>query len=216
MYYGNMAMAVDGGAVDAILAYIRRNDLTLAFVTNTHDHGDHVIGTPELVKASGAAYLDHHLFSDGETIDLNGKPVTVRRTPGHTLDSVVFCAEDFMVTGDTLFNGTIGNCFSGDVRTFYHSICLLMAYPPNTRIYAGHDYVAESLAFARHLTPNNPAIDAYAARYDKTHVCSTLSDEMAVNPYLRFNDPEMIALLKLNGLPTATEYQRWEGVMSLA
>jgi hydroxyacylglutathione hydrolase len=75
--------------------------------------------------------------------------------------------------------------------------------------------VAASLAFARHLTPQNSAIDAFSARYDKNHVVSTLNDELTVNPYLRFNDPEIISLLQSRGLPTATEYQRWEGIMSL-
>jgi hydroxyacylglutathione hydrolase len=131
------------------------------------------------------------------------------------MDSVTFAAADILITGDTLFNGTVGNCFSGDLNAFYRSIRLLIGYPGNYRVYAGHDYVTESLAFARHLTPGNRAIDAYAARYDKNHVVSTLDDELAVNPYLRFNDPEMISLLELKGLPTATEYQRWEGIMSL-
>ncbi|BBO82963.1 MBL fold metallo-hydrolase [Desulfosarcina ovata] len=209
------AMAIDGGAVDAIMDYVRAHDLTLKRVTNTHNHGDHTTGTRRLVERSGADYLDHRQFADGETIDLDGRAVTVRRTPGHTMDSVTFVAGGVMVTGDTLFNGTVGNCFSGDLRAFYDSIRRLMAYPATTRIYAGHDYVAASLAFARHLTPHNHAIDAYAARYDNTHVVSTLADEMAVNPYLRFNDPEMIALLESRGLPTGDEYQRWEGIMSL-
>jgi hydroxyacylglutathione hydrolase len=65
------------------------------------------------------------------------------------------------------------------------------------------------------LTPYNRAIDAYASRYDKHHVVSTLEDELAVNPYLRFNDPEIIHLLESKGLPTDTEYQRWEGIMSI-
>ena len=65
------------------------------------------------------------------------------------------------------------------------------------------------------MTPDNSAIDAYAAHYDKRHVVSTLNDDLAVNPYLRFNDPEIIRLLKSKGLPTGTEYQRWEGIMSI-
>ena len=136
-------------------------------------------------------------------------------TPGHTEDSVIFATDECLITGDTLFNGTVGNCFSGDLKAFYRSILLLMSYPGSTRIYAGHDYVAASLAFARQLTPNNRAIDAYADRYDKNHVVSSLDDERAVNPYLRFNDPEIIHLLESEGLPTETEYQRWEGIMSI-
>ena len=184
-------------------------------MTNTHGHGDHTTGTRQLAEASGAVHLDHRRFADGQTIDLGGQPVTVRLTPGHTADSVSFAADNFLVTGDTLFNATVGNCFSGDLRAFYRSICLIMDYPETARIYAGHDYVNESLAFARHLTPDNPAIDDYAARYDKHHVVSTLADERAVNPYLRFNDPEIIRLLESRGLSVNTAYQRWEGIMSI-
>ena len=215
LYTGTCALAIDGGAVDEILSFVRENGLTLAQVTNTHGHADHTAGTRHLAKASGAVHLDHHRFADGHTIDLNGETVTVRLTPGHTADSVIFAADDFLITGDTLFNGTVGNCFSGDLKAFYRSILLLMSYSGTTRIYAGHDYVAASLAFARHLTPDNSAIDAYAAHYDKRHVVSTLNDDLAVNPYLRFNDPEIIRLLKSKGLPTGTEYQRWEGIMSV-
>lgn len=215
LYAGTRALAIDGGAVDEIMAFVRKNGLTLETVTNTHGHGDHTVGTRQLAKAAGAVHLDHRRFTDGHTIDLNGETTTVRLTPGHTMDSVVFAADGFLVTGDTLFNGTVGNCFSGDLKAFYRSILLLMGYPGSTRIYAGHDYVSASLAFARHLTPDNRAIDVYAARYDKNHVTSTLDDERAVNPYLRFNDPAFIHLLESQGLPTDTEYQRWEGVMSL-
>jgi hydroxyacylglutathione hydrolase len=215
LYGGAHALAIDGGAVAEIMAFVRQKGLTLATVTNTHGHGDHTTGTRQLAKAAGAVHLDHRRFADGDTLDLEGETVTVRMTPGHTADSVTFATDDCLVTGDTLFNGTVGNCFSGDLKAFYRSICLLMGYPGTTRIYAGHDYVAASLAFARHLTPDNPAIDAYAERYDRNHVVSTLNDERAVNPYLRFNDPEIIRLLASKGLPTETEYQRWEGIMSI-
>jgi hydroxyacylglutathione hydrolase len=211
----NRALAIDGGATDDILTYVRENRLALDRVTNTHSHGDHTQGTRQLAQATGAALLDHRRFADGQTIDLDGQRITVRLTPGHTDDSVSFAADDFLITGDTLFNYTVGNCFSGDLKAFYDSIRLLTSYPGTARIYAGHDYVAASLAFARHLTPNNSAIDACWARYDQHHVVSTLNDELAVNPYLRFNDPEIVSLIKAEGFSTATEYQRWEGVMSL-
>ena len=215
LYAGTRALAIDGGAVDEIMAFVRQTGLTLETVTNTHGHGDHTTGTRQLAKAAGAVYLDHRRFHDGDTLTLDDETVTVRLTPGHTADSVTFATDDCLVTGDTLFNGTVGNCFSGDLKAFYRSILLLMGYPGNFRVYAGHDYVAASLAFARHLTPDNPAIDAYANRYDRNHVTSTLDDERAVNPYLRFNDPEIIRLLESKGLPTGTEYQRWEGIMSV-
>lgn len=215
LYSGAHALAIDGGAVDEIMAFVRRNGLKLVTVTNTHGHGDHTTGTRRLAEAAGAVYLDHRRFIEGQKIMTEREGATVRLTPGHTTDSVTFAIDGCLITGDTLFNGTVGNCFSGDLKAFYRSILLLMGYPGTTRIYSGHDYVEASLAFARQLAPGNPAIDAYADRYDKNHVTSTLDDERAVNPYLRFNDPEIIRLLESKGLPTGTEYQRWEGIMSI-
>jgi hydroxyacylglutathione hydrolase len=209
------AMAIDGGACDDILAFVQARELSLEAVTHTHGHGDHTTGTRQLAESAGARHLDHRRFTDGQRLDLDGEALTVRLTPGHTADSVSFAGDGWLVTGDTLFNGTVGNCFSGDLKAFYRSIRLLTAYPATTRIYAGHDYVNESLAFARQLTPGNSAIDAYARKYDPAHVVSTLEDELSVNPYLRYNAPEIVSLLASRGLPTETDYQRWEGIMSI-
>ena len=120
-----------------------------------------------------------------------------------------------LITGDTLFNGTVGNCFSGDLKRFYDSIKLLMGFPGETIIYAGHDYVQESMAFAKNLEPDNRDIDLFLKKYDPEHVYSTIDEELKINPYLRFNESKIITLLKSKGLPVATEYERWESLMSI-
>ena len=42
-----------------------------------------------------------------------------------------------------------------------------------------------------------------------------LADEKRVNPYLRFEQPSIVALLAARGLPVATERDRWRSLMSL-
>jgi hydroxyacylglutathione hydrolase len=118
-----------------------------------------------------------------------------------------------LITGDTLFNGTVGNCFSGDLAAFYDSLTTLMAYPAETRIYAGHDYVRDAMAFARLVTPDHPHIQAYLDAYDPNHVVSVLAEELKVDPYLRFDAPDIIAFLKGKGLPVDSAFERWEGMM---
>ncbi|MBI9084811.1 MAG: MBL fold metallo-hydrolase [Desulfobacterales bacterium] len=212
---GRAAMAVDGGAVAAISAYIADHGLVLETVIHTHAHPDHTQGARELAEATGAKRVDHRGIADGATISLGRGRVQVLHTPGHTEDSVSFAAGNALITGDTLFNGTIGNCFSGDLEAFYRSLKRLMAFAPQTKIYGGHDYVRESMAFARTLEPDNPRIDEYLAARNPYCVVSTLADELAVNPYLRFNAPAMVALLKERGLAVDTEYQRWHSLMAL-
>lgn len=90
-----------------------------------------------------------------------------------------------------------------------------MALPGDTLIYAGHDYVRDSVALAEQLEPGNPDIERFRQAYDPGHVYSTLAEEWKVNPYLRFNAPAIIALLKERDLPVATEEERWLSLMSL-
>jgi hydroxyacylglutathione hydrolase len=215
IYGRRTALAVDGGAVAEINAFLETNHLDLLYLTNTHLHPDHTLGNQALLDASRAEWLDPRDLPERPAIEIGGQPIQAIRTPGHTDDSITFCAANVLITGDTLFNGTIGNCFSGDLHSFYESIKKLMTWPAETLIYAGHDYVSDSMAFARTLEPRNTAIDAYWQTYDSTHVYSRLADELQVNPYLRFNTEGLQALLVQKGFPVDTEYQRWEGVMAL-
>ena len=209
------AMAIDGGAWKEILSFLKNNDLTLEFITNTHSHYDHTPGNDQLLKATGAIFLNSATLPDNHKIIIEGETVLVYRTPGHTDDSVCFHTGDILITGDTLFNGTIGNCFSGDQKSFYKSIKRLMALPDDTKIYAGHDYIRDSLAFAKHLEPNNKNIERFWSAYDSDHAYSTMADERQINPYLRFNEESIINLLKVNNLSCATEWERWESLMSI-
>jgi len=215
LYGRRAALAIDGVAGEEILAFLHRHDLALAGITNTHGHYDHTAGNDELHRRTGAPLWDHREFPDGGIINIEGKEVRIYRTPGHTADSVCFHAGGILVTGDTLFNGTVGNCFSGDLRAFFRSVKRLMILPAPTLVYAGHDYVRDSLALAAQLEPDNPDLARYRQAYDPGHVYSTLGEELQVNPYLRYNAPAIVALLKEHGLPVATEEERWLSLMSL-
>jgi Zn-dependent hydrolases, including glyoxylases len=216
LVYGKTeAMAIDGGAWQEILAFLESNNLTLIFITNTHQHYDHTPGNEHLLRKTKAKFLNSSNLADNEEIFIDGEAVVVYRTPGHTSDSICFYTGNSLITGDTLFNGTIGNCFSGDQKSFYQSIKRLMALPDDTKIYAGHDYIRDSLAFAKHLEPDNKEIDRFWNSYDPDNVYSTLADERKINPYLRFNEEPIINLLKANNLRHATGWERWESLMSI-
>ncbi|MBW2366933.1 MAG: hydroxyacylglutathione hydrolase [Deltaproteobacteria bacterium] len=215
IYGRHQALAIDAGAPDDMFAFMRSRDIALTHVTNTHSHADHTTGNNTLQRLSGAEYRSPDTCANLGEIKLDDTPVRIYPTPGHTLDSVTFHVGDIIITGDTLFNGTVGNCFSGDLRAFHESINLLMALPDQTIVYAGHDYVAESMAFAREIEPDNAHIDAYLETVDPAHVRSNLAAERLVNPYVRFNDGAIIEILDKLGLSTQSEYDRWESMMSL-
>jgi hydroxyacylglutathione hydrolase len=209
------AMAVDGGAWQEILEFVNGHSLKLLYVTHTHRHHDHIEGSEQLLEKSGARLLDFHGLQDGAAIELDGEPVRVYRTPGHSVDSVCFHAGRYLLSGDTLFNGTIGNCFSGNLRAFYESVLRLMALPEDTVVFPGHDYVEPAIVFARSLEPGNRDLDAYMSHYEPDCVRSLLRDELKVNPYMRFNDPKLIEILKKRGLPVDTGWERWQSLMAI-
>lgn len=215
IYGKKQAVAIDGGAWEEILLLLEQNNLMLSFVTNTHQHMDHTSGNDQLLRSTKARFLDYADLTDNKEITISGEKIIVYRTPGHSTDSVCFYTGKYLISGDTLFNGTVGNCFSNDQKGFYLSVKRLMPLPADTIIYAGHDYVRDSLAFARKLEPNNKDIDNFRKSYDANHVFSTMADERRINPYLRFNEEPIIKLLKMKGLPCATEWERWQSLMSI-
>ncbi|MFA5284392.1 MAG: MBL fold metallo-hydrolase [Smithellaceae bacterium] len=215
LYGKTEAIAIDGGAWQEILSFLKQHHLTLRYVTNTHLHYDHTPGNDSLLEKTKAEFLDCATLADNEEIFVDGEPVVVYRTPGHSKDSICFHAGNNLVTGDTLFNATVGNCFTGDLKGFFNSIKRLMALPDDTRIFAGHDYVRDSLAFAKHLEPQNKDIERFRQSCDPDFLYSTLAEERKINPYLRFNEPPILKLIQDRHLPHATEWERWQSLMAI-
>jgi hydroxyacylglutathione hydrolase len=214
IYLERNAVAVDGGAVDDILSFIRANDINLRYVVNTHSHGDHTVGNSRLLRESVAGFIGYkELINNG--LELDNEPVHVYKTPGHTADSVIFHVGNNLITGDTLFIGKVGRCFSGDVMGFLKSVKLIMGLPPDTVFYPGHDYVEEYMDFIKGLEPDNRYVDEFLKRYNPDIISSTIEEELKLNPFLRFNQPEIVSLLKERGLPVDNELDRWRSMLSL-
>lgn len=73
--------------------------------------------------------------------NLGGIRFTVVPTPGHSIGSVSFIFDDFVVTGDALFKGSIGrtDLHTGDMQQLLHSITTyLFTLPDEFPAYPGH------------------------------------------------------------------------------
>ncbi|WP_297517351.1 MBL fold metallo-hydrolase [uncultured Clostridium sp.] len=143
----NEAVIFDPGAQEnLIFAVVERLNIKPVMILLTHGHFDHV-GSVEAVRSKynipfyinktdeEMQKVDNQLFmnivkadnylNDGDKITFgNGKEIKVITTPGHTPGGVCFLCEDILVTGDTLFNGSIGRTdfTGGDFNTLISSI----------------------------------------------------------------------------------------------
>lgn len=113
------ALIIDPGLItESIISRIEDNHLSLDAVLITHNHGSHVNGLKTLRKIYSPKILaaDWEVAGNDTTVltadgnmfvaDLVVRYMTV---PGHTADSVVYCIEDIMFTGDVLSAGAIGS-----------------------------------------------------------------------------------------------------------
>ena len=92
---------------------------------------------------------DGHVFdallNEGDTLPLGNLEIRVLHTPGHTPACVTYLIDDMAFVGDTLFMPDYGTARAdfpgGDARALYRSIRKILALPPETRIFVGHDYL---------------------------------------------------------------------------
>jgi len=85
------------------------------------------------------------LFADGDTFTIGALPVRVMLSPGHTLASITYLVgDDAAFVHDTLMMPDSGSARAdfpgGDAATLYRSIRRILALPPQTRLFVGHDY----------------------------------------------------------------------------
>lgn len=84
------------------------------------------------------------LFAAGERFAIGDVPVEVMYSPGHTLASITYLAGDAAFIHDTIFmpdGGTARADFpGGSAARLWQSIQEILALPPRTRLFTGHDY----------------------------------------------------------------------------
>ena len=91
------------------------------------------------------------LFADGDTFKIGSLDVRVMLSPGHTLGSITYIVgDDAAFVHDTLMYPDSGSSRAdfpgGDAATLYRSIQAILALPPQTRLFVGHDYCKDGRA----------------------------------------------------------------------
>ena len=212
---GDRAAAIDGGSARAILDFLESESLILEYVLNTHEHSDHTPGNGKLLKETSAKNIRPAELCEIVHLPVGAERLEIFPTPGHTEDSIVFLADDWLITGDTLFNGTVGNCYTRDYERYFNSLEKILSFPAETRIFAGHDLIDYALGVAERIDPDNPYISSYRASCNPDFVYSTLKMELKVNPFVRFNDPSLDDFRKGLNMDLGSPYLNWRAMMSV-
>lgn len=216
---GSQAVVVDPGDAAPVRHHCEAAGLELSQIWITHHHPDHVGGVAALrqlwsdltVSApADSPFTDcDRALREGDTVDAFGVVFDVLPVPGHTLDHIALVAlkhsPPLLFCGDTLFAGGCGRLFEGSPEQMYRSLSRLTALPADTAVYCAHEYTGANLAFAHAVEPGNPAVATRIAEVEATRaadrptVPSSIALELATNPFLRCDQPELRESARRNG-----------------
>lgn len=134
--YDPAAGRTDTSSADAIIAWVKDQDLTVAWILESHVHADHLSAAPYLQQHLGGkigiganitivqntfgkifnegtqfqrdgSQFDA-LFADGDTFHIGQLRADVLHTPGHTPACLTYVVGDAAFVGDTLFMPDFG------------------------------------------------------------------------------------------------------------
>lgn len=156
-------------SAEKIVSYLQAHKLTPTQILLTHSHWDHIGDVAPLLKQyplkvlihpddvpnlehpgsdglpcwiSISGVKPHQLIHEGDVIEVGNLRLHVIETPGHTPGGVSFYDKESEVlfSGDTLFQGTIGNLsFPTSVpNLMWKSLEKLAKLPKTTRVLPGH------------------------------------------------------------------------------
>jgi hydroxyacylglutathione hydrolase len=201
------AVIVDPGRdrVHEYLRIARKKGLRITDVIETHTHADHISGNRDLAAATNAAIhvhrtagvtFPHETLADGDAVRLGNVELKVCHAPGHTPDSICLLVIDhargaepwFVLTGDTLFVGSVGRPDLGGTSAasdLWDTLRrVLMPLPDGVEVYPAHG--AGSAC-------GGGAMSAKAA--------STIGFERRFNPAFRFEDKARFVDFIMQGIP---------------
>ncbi len=217
LHDGAQAVVVDPGDEAPVRAALDAQGLALAGILVTHHHPDHVGGIealrpslrgpvygPAREKIPGP-FIPLH---DGDTVEVLGMRFSVLDVPGHTAGHIAYLeqgaadagpAAPMLFCGDTLFSAGCGRLFEGTPAQMIASLERLAALPADTQVCCTHEYTLSNLRFAAAVEPGNTARAEYERHCharreaDQPTLPSSIGLERRINPFLRCDEPEVVA-----------------------
>ncbi|MDW7739215.1 MAG: MBL fold metallo-hydrolase [Bacillota bacterium] len=161
------AAVIDPGAEGKrIIEEIKKSNLKVQYIINTHGHIDHIAANGRLKEEFNAPVLlskkDLEIYKnpgyglglvlrkqpepdwfigEGDIVRIGTANLSVIETPGHTPGGVSLYGGNTLFSGDTLFSGSVGrtDLSGGSYSELMNSIReKILVLPPDTVIYPGH------------------------------------------------------------------------------
>ena len=206
---------VDPSEASPVVSFLKKQNLKLNYILNTHHHFDHIGGNLELKKIYNAKVVgfvgDKHripeidiTLSNNEKWIFGNKTVKILHIPGHTLGHICFFFEKEKIafTGDTLFSLGCGRIFEGDHNQMLTSLNKIKKLPKDTMIYCGHEYTYKNAKFCIKYDSGNIDLKNKFEKIKKLRssnlptIPSKLEDELKTNIFLRCDQKDL--KIKLN------------------
>jgi hydroxyacylglutathione hydrolase len=218
--------AIDAPDPEAVIAAAGSRGWTLTDALVTHHHADHTQGLPGLKarfpqlrivgpakESSRIAGLDIAV-AEGDFVHVGELAARVIETPGHTAGHIAyyFGEDEVAFCGDTLFSLGCGRVFETPLSVMWDSLRKLAELPGETQIYCGHEYTEANARFALTIEPENPELRARAGNVTslratgKPTIPTTLSLELATNPFLRAEQQDVQASVGMPGADPAAVF----------
>ena len=206
---------VDPSESGPIISFLKKENLKLNYILNTHHHFDHIGGNIELKKTYNAKIIgfegDKHripgidiTLKNNENWNFGNSTIKVFHIPGHTLGHICFFFEKEKIafTGDTLFSLGCGRIFEGNHKQMFSSLNKIKKLPKDTKIYCGHEYTYKNAEFCIKYDINNRDLEKKFEKIKKLRsqnlptMPSILEDEIKSNIFLRCDQKDL--KIKLN------------------
>lgn len=219
----NATASIDAPDAGAVRDALDERGWNLTHILTTHYHADHTGGNKALKSETGCTIVGPRAeaarvpgidveVGEGDSVDFGGFEVKVLETPGHTAGHISYWIPDAKVAfvGDTVFSLGCGRLFEGDATTMWSSLSKIIALPPDTELYCGHEYTQSNAQFALTIEPGNPRlvdraeeVEALRAKGMPT-LPTKLGRELETNPFLRPGSAEIRERL---GMPNAEDWE---------
>ena len=206
---------VDPSEASPVIDFLKKQNLKLDYILNTHHHYDHIGGNAELkkfydAKVVGFAGDKHRIPGIDITLEDNShwtfgnSSVKILHIPGHTLGHICFFfeKEKIIFTGDTLFSLGCGRIFEGDHKQMLTSLNKIKKLPKDTKIYCGHEYTYKNAEFCMKYDSDNIDLKKKFEKIKKLRsnnlptLPTILEEELKSNIFLRCDQNDL--KIKLN------------------